>query len=341
MRPAREPRAVVFGCAGAVLGEAERRLFRESDPLGFILFERNCRNKAQVRALTAELRATVGRNDAPILIDQEGGRVARLKPPVWWAAPSARSLARLSERSLDDASRAVWLNARLIALELAELGITVDCAPVLDLAWPESHGVIGDRAFAADPARVALLGRKMCEGLAAGGIASVIKHIPGHGRARADSHLELPEVAATRSELAATDFAPFKALKDQPWAMTAHVRFSAIDKTAPATLSTKLIKEVIRGEIGFDGALLSDDIGMRALTGGLGERAAGALAAGCDVALHCSGVLEEMAEVSAAVPRLSAAASRRVVRALAQRSADPSFEAASARAELDGLVAAA
>ena len=341
MREARAPRAVIFGCAGAVLSEAERRFFGESDPLGFILFERNCRDKAQVQALVAELRHAVGREDAPLLIDQEGGRVARLKPPVWRRAPSAAALARVAERSLEQACRAVWLNARLIAMELYELGITVDCAPVLDLAWPESHGVIGDRAFAADPARVARLGRSMCEGLAAGGVASVIKHIPGHGRARADSHLELPEVAAAWRELSLTDFAPFEALRDQRWAMTAHIRFSAIDRAAPATLSPKLIAEVVRGEIGFEGALLTDDLGMKALSGSLGARAAAALGAGCDVALHCSGVIEEMTEVFASVPRLSGAAEERVARALLPRLAERSFDPAAARAELDAMVGAA
>jgi len=337
----REARAVILGCAGAVLGEAEAQFFRASDPLGFILFARNCRDKAQVQALVSALRAAVGRDTAPVLIDQEGGRVARLAPPVWRAVPSARSLARVAERSLEEGRRAVWLNARLIAAELRELGITVDCAPVLDLAWPEAHGIIGDRAFGADPTCVALLGRSMCDGLAAGGIASVIKHIPGHGRARADSHLELPEVEAPWEALRTSDFLPFKALADQPWAMTAHIRFSAIDPAHPATTSQKLIAEVVRGEIGFAGALLTDDLGMKALAGSLGTRTAEALAAGCDVALHCSGVLEEMAEVAAAAPRLSGAAAGRVARALEPRQAARFFNADAARAELDALLAAA
>jgi beta-N-acetylhexosaminidase len=341
LKAGREARAVILGCAGARLGEAERDFFRESDPLGFILFQRNCRDKAQVQALVSALRAAVGRGTAPVLIDQEGGRVARLTPPTWRAAPSARSLARVAERSLEGGCRAVWLNARLIAAELAELGITVDCAPVLDLAWPEAHAVIGDRAFGAEPARVALLGRSMCDGLAAGGIAPVIKHIPGHGRARADSHLELPAVEATWEALRSSDFGPFKALADQPWAMTAHIRFSAIDPAHPATTSPKLIAEVVRGEIGFEGALLTDDLGMKALAGGLGTRTAEALAAGCDVALHCSGIIAEMAEVTAAAPRLSGAAARRVERALEPRQAERSFDVASARVELDALLAAA
>jgi len=336
-----EPRAVIFGCAGAGLGKAEARFFRESNPLGFILFARNCKEPAQVRDLVGELRASVGRRDAPVLIDQEGGRVARLLPPHWRKAPSARRLGQLAERSLEGARRAVWLNARLIAAELADLGITVDCAPVLDLALPETHDVIGDRAFGADPERVAILGRSVCEGLSAGGIAPVIKHIPGHGRARADSHLELPEVAAAWQLMRATDFVPFKALADQPWAMTAHVRFSAIDPVHAATTSRRLIAEVVRGEIGFEGALLSDDLGMRALAGDFGERAAAALEAGCDVVLHCSGVLEEMAAVAAAAPPLGGLAAKRVSRALARCGEAEPLEVASAMAELDALLAAA
>jgi len=336
-----EPRAVIFGCAGAALGKAEARFFRETNPLGFILFTRNCKEPAQVRALVGGLRASVGRADAPVLIDQEGGRVTRLLPPHWRKAPSARSIGELAERSLEGAHRAAWLNARLIAAELLELGVTVDCAPVLDLALPETHDVIGDRAYGADPERVAILGRSVSEGLSAGGIAPVIKHIPGHGRARADSHLELPEVAAPWQLMRASDFVPFKALADQPWAMTAHVRFSAIDPVHAATVSRRVIAEVVRGELGFEGALLSDDLGMRALAGSFGERAAAALEAGCDVVLHCSGVAEEMAAVAAAAAPLSGLAAERVSRALARRREAEPLDAASAMAELDALLAAA
>ncbi|MFI4987725.1 MAG: beta-N-acetylhexosaminidase [Alphaproteobacteria bacterium] len=335
------PRAAILGCAGRHLGEAEGRFFRASNPLGFILFARNCETPAQVRALVASLRATIGRADAPVLIDQEGGRVARLTPPHWRKAPAAGRFGALAERSLERARRAAWLNARLMAAELAALGITVDCAPVLDLAAPGGHGIIGDRAFGSDPGRVAALGRSVCDGLAAGGVQPVIKHIPGHGRARADSHVELPEVDTPWAELRATDFAPFKALADQPWAMTAHVRFSAIDAVLPATTSRRLIDEVIRGDLGFAGALLSDDLGMRALAGGFGERAAASLAAGCDVVLHCSGVLAEMAAVMAAVPALGGAAAARVGRALSLRGTAGAFDAVSAAAELDALLAAA
>ncbi len=336
-----EPRAAILGCAGPALGEAEGHFFRACNPLGFILFTRNCATPAQVRTLVASLRAAVGREDAPVLIDQEGGRVARLKPPHWRAAPSAGLLGALAERSIESARRAVWLNARLIAGELAALGITVDCAPVLDLALPGAHGVIGDRAFGSGAARVAALGRNMCDGLAAGGVQPVIKHIPGHGRALANSHLELPEVAASLAVLRAADFAPFKALADQPWAMTAHVRFTAIDALEPATTSRRVIADVIRGELGFAGALLSDDIGMRALTGGLGERAAAALSAGCDVVLHCSGSLAEMEAVMAAVPPLGGAAASRVAAALEARQAPEALDGAALAAELDALLRAA
>jgi beta-N-acetylhexosaminidase len=332
------PRAAILGCAGPALEDAERRFFAESDPLGFILFARNCVSRAQVRALVGSLRDAVGRADAPVLIDQEGGRVARLAPPEWRKAPAAARLAAVAKRSLADAERAVWLNARLIAAELAELGITVDCLPVLDLALPETHAVIGDRAFGADPKLVAALGHRACEGLAAGGVAPVIKHIPGHGRARTDSHHELPEVDAARDLLSRTDFAPFKALADQPWAMTAHVRFLAIDPKNPATISSRLIKDVIRGELGFDGALLSDDLGMSALDGSFRERAAAALAAGCDVVLHCSGVGAEMEEVMAAVPALSDASRRRVARAEASRRPASAFDGVEALAQLDALL---
>ena len=335
------PRAAILGCAGLALTEFERRFFAATDPLGFILFARNCHSPAQLSSLIAALRNAIGRADAPILIDQEGGRVVRLGPPHWRKPPAAACFGALAARDLEPARRAVWLNARLIAAELAPLGITVDCAPVLDLALPETHAVIGDRAFGGDPALVAALGRAFCEGLLAGGVLPVIKHIPGHGRARADSHLELPEVRTPRETLRATDWLPFNALADQPWAMTAHVRYGALDARAPATTSAKLIAEVIRGEIGFDGVLISDDLGMQALAGDLADRAEAALAAGCDLVLHCSGVMAEMETLMAAVPPLADAAAARVDREEARRGAPKPLNRQAALAELDALLAVA
>ncbi len=303
------PRAVIFGCAGPVLEAEERVFFRAADPLGFILFQRNCVDPAQLHRLIDDLRASVGRADAPVLIDQEGGRVARLRPPHWRRYPSAAQIAALGAEA-PDAARIV---GRLIAADLAPLGITVDCLPVLDLPAPDADAVIGDRAYGTEPARVAALGRAACEGLLAGGVLPVIKHIPGHGRSTVDSHLACPSVAASRGDLAARDFAPFRELNDMPWAMTAHIVYAAFDEERPATLSPIVVGEVIRRMIGFDGVLISDDLSMQALGGGLGERAAGAIAAGCDVALHCNGRLDEMHAIAGAVDALDAAALRRVV----------------------------
>ncbi len=306
------PRPVIFGCAGERLGTAERRFFAEADPLGFILFRRNCREPGQVRDLVASLRDCVGRADAPVLIDQEGGRVARLGPPHWRRHPAAAELAREGEA-------AVFGTARQIAADLAGLGITVDCAPVLDLRIAGADQVIGDRSFGADPAAVARFGRAWCDGLLAGGVLPVLKHIPGHGRARADSHVACPAVDAAADELAASDFAPFRALAEMPWAMTAHVVYTAFDPDAPATLSSSVIGGAIRGTIGFDGVLISDDLSMGALSGPLGARAAAALAAGCDLALHCSGRLAEMEEIAAATGPLAAATAARLARGEAMR----------------------
>jgi beta-N-acetylhexosaminidase len=306
------PRAVVFGCAGERLTPEERRFFAETDPLGFVLFRRNCSDREQVRALVAEFRASVSRDDAPVLIDQEGGRVARLRPPHWRAYPAAAEIAALPDPLAEEAAR---LGARLIAEDLHEAGITVDAMPVLDLPEADADPVIGDRAYGAEPARVGRLGRAVCEGLLAGGVLPIVKHMPGHGRARVDSHKSLPRVEADLAELAGWDFAPFRALAAMPWAMTAHIVYAAIDDTAPATLSRRVIDEVIRGEIGFDGVLVSDDISMGALSRSLAERSRRALEAGCDVALHCSGVFDEMVEIAEAVPPLTAAAEARIARA--------------------------
>jgi beta-N-acetylhexosaminidase len=327
-------RAVIFGCAGPTLSAAERDFFRDADPLGFILFARNIVDPAQVRSLVAALREAVGR-DAPVLIDQEGGRVQRLRPPHWRAAPAAARLAALPDPA---AERAVWINARLIAAELADLGIDVDCAPVLDVPVPGAHGIIGDRAYGADPARVARLGAAAVAGLLAGGVLPVIKHLPGHGRAQLDSHEACPVVTDAAATLEA-DLAPFAALADAPFAMTAHVVYTAWDAVRVATTSTKVIAEVIRGRIGFDGALMSDDLSMKALGGSFGDRARAAQEAGCDLVLHCNGDPAEMTEIAAATAPLAGKAAERVARALKRRQAPDPADLPVLRAELDALLA--
>lgn len=308
-------RAAIFGCAGPVLGPGERAFFAEAEPWGFILFARNVEGPEQLRRLTASLREAVGR-DAPVLIDQEGGRVARLRAPDWreWP-PALDECRRLPTR--EARARAMHLRYRSIADELARVGIDVNCAPVLDLVRPETHPVIRDRCYGDDPAEVAAIGRAVAEGLLAGGVLPVIKHIPGQGRAARDSHLALPEVRAGRADLEA-DFAAFRALAGLPMAMTAHVVYPALDPGAPATQSSAVVR-LIREEIGFDGLLMTDDLSMRALRGGFAERAGRALAAGCDVILHCNGDPSEMAEVASAAPELTGVAARRAEAALARR----------------------
>jgi beta-N-acetylhexosaminidase len=305
------PRSVIFGCAGLALSADERAFFREADPLGFILFARNVDTPDQVRRLVDALRSCVARADAPVLIDQEGGRVARLGPPHWRRGPPARVLGALYDRDPERGLEAASLNSRLLAADVASVGADVDCLPVLDLGLPQTHAAIGDRAYGARPEAVAALGRAAAEGLLAGGVMPVMKHLPGHGRATADSHLELPRVAAPRDVLERTDFVPFRLLADLPWAMTAHLLFEAIDPAAPVTVSARAVQEVIRDHIGFDGLLLSDDLSMQALGGSLGERAARALAAGCDIALHCNGRLDEMADIARRTGAMTEAASRR------------------------------
>lgn len=328
--------AAIFGLTGHELDAEERRFFRDANPLGFILFARNCDAPDQLRRLVKDLRETVGRSDAPVLIDQEGGRVARLTPPHWRAYPPAARIAALGGAP---AREAAWLGARLIADDLTQLGITVDCMPVLDLPAPGADPIIGDRAYGSDPASIAELGRAVCEGLLAGGVLPVIKHVPGHGRGGVDSHLALPCVAATRAELEVTDFAPFRALNTMPWAMTAHILYSAIDAQHPATLSSHLIAEVIRGGLGFDGVLISDDLSMQALGGSLADRAAGALAAGCDLVLHCNGKMAEMTAIAGAISPLAGAARRRVLAGEARRGAAQPLDRGAASARFDALLA--
>ena len=331
--------AAIVGVARCTLGEDERRLLEGRNPWGFILFARNCASPAQLRSLVADLRATIGRADAPVLIDQEGGRVARLRPPHWPARPPARRLGQLAERDRQAGIEAAWLHARLIAADLAPLGISVVCAPVLDLALPGRTRAIGDRALAADPELVAVLGQAMIDGFLEGGVLPVIKHLPGHGRARRDSHLSLPTVTAALEKMAGADWIPFRACRAAPFAMTAHVLYPALDAARPATLSPTIIQTVIRGEIGFAGALLSDDLSMGALSGSLGARSAAARAAGCDLALHCNGDLAEMTEVLDAAGPLEGASARRARDALARLHAPASFDSAAAAARLAALLA--
>ena len=332
------PRAVVLGCAGAELDDGERRFLADADPAGFILFRRNCESPAQTRALIAALRAAVARPDAPVLIDQEGGRVVRLGPPHWQAPPAAALLGALAGIDRAAGLRAAWLSARLVAADLYTLGITVNCAPVLDLHVAGASRVVGDRSLGADPALVARLGRAVADGLQAGGIVPAIKHLPGHGRASADSHAVLPQVEAPLGALRACDFAPFHALRDVPAGLTAHVLYTALDSERPGTLSPTVIGEAVRGAIGFDGLLISDDLSMGALTGPVDARAAAALAAGCDLALHCNGKHGEMEAVAAAVPRLEGRAQARFERMLAARRVPGEFDEAGARRELGALL---
>lgn len=316
----------------------ESRFFADMRPLGFILFARNIDSPDQVRSLIASMREAAGDEDAPVLVDQEGGRVARLKPPHWPAYPPAAAFGRLAGQDEDAGREAAWLGARLIAHDLFDLGFSVDCAPVLDVPAPDGHEIIGDRAYGQEPGQVAFLGRAVCEGLLAGGILPVIKHVPGHGRARADSHLELPRVDAPLADLRAVDFAPFKALNDAPCAMTAHVLYGAIDPDRPATTSPMVIDTIIRGEIGFDGLLFSDDLSMQALTGTVADRAAAALAAGCDVALHCNGNLDEARAVTDASGMMSDAAWTRWTAAKARLHPPEEFDVDEGRARLAELL---
>lgn len=291
---------VIYGVKGKTLSDSERAFFREVSPFGFILFARNIEDKRQVKALCAEMRALTGRADTPILIDQEGGRVARLKPPHWRKCPPAKTFADMCVDTTETATRAAYLNARLIAAELIEIGVDVDCAPMLDILFPEAHGIVGDRAFGDTTEQIIMLGRAMADGLKDGGVMPIIKHIPGHGRAMVDSHESLPIVRNPHAELSASDFVPFKALNDIPWAMTAHITYTAIDDK-PATLSAKTI-QIIRSEIGFSGLLLTDDLSMKALAGTFEERTENSLKAGCDIVLHCNGEPDEMEAIAKALP---------------------------------------
>jgi beta-N-acetylhexosaminidase len=310
-------KAFISGCAGAALSDDERRFFAATRPCGLILFRRNCETPEQIKSLIASFKDEVENDDVLVLIDQEGGRVQRLRPPLWRNMPPAACYGRLYEIDPERAKRAAFAGARLIAQELADLGVNVNTMPVLDVPQKDAHEIIGDRAYSADPDVVIALGRAVIEGCLAGGVLPVIKHVPGHGRAKADSHLSLPKIDISEGELEAIDFRPFRALRDAPLAMTAHVLLPAFDDRRPATTSPVIMGEVIRNRIGLTGLVMSDDVGMKALHGPFAERARDVIAAGCDVALHCSGNLAEMREVGAAVPPLEGLAAERFARARA------------------------
>lgn len=329
--------AGIFGCSGPRVTDDERAFFGEVRPWGFILFARNIATADQTRALIDSLRESVDDERAMVFVDQEGGRVQRLKPPLARLRRPAEAFGALYAQDPQGAAEAVKLNHRLIADELLALGFDADCAPCLDLRLPEGHGVIGDRAFGAHPAEVSMLGRAALDGLLAGGVAPVIKHIPGHGRARADSHLELPIVRTPLEVLEATDFQAFRALADAPMAMTAHVTFTDIDPDACVTLSHRAIGTVVRGSIGFDGLLMSDDLSMKALGGDFDERARRALQAGCDVVLHCNGDFAEMTATAEGTDVLQGRAAERAAAARASARRVQPFDVEAAEAHLDNL----
>jgi beta-N-acetylhexosaminidase len=308
--------AAIYGLGGPELTDKERDFFRAADPAGYILFRRNCLNPEQLRRLNDNLRELSGRPDLPILIDQEGGRVARMQPPEWPAFPRAEAFAALYGIAPSSAIEATRVNARAIALTLRAAGINVNCLPLLDVRQPGASDIIGDRALGDEPMQVAALGRAVLDGMASAGVVGVVKHMPGHGRALVDSHKELPVVTASEEELA-VDLEPFERLRWAPMGMMAHVVYTAWDSERPASLSPIVIGAIVRERIGFDNFLMTDDLGMHALSGDFGERAVNAIAAGCDVALHCSGEMAEMESIAAAVPALSPEGEARLVRAMA------------------------
>jgi beta-N-acetylhexosaminidase len=307
---------VIFGLSGLTITDEERGLFREADPAGYILFKRNIESRDQVLALTDSLRDLHGRNDVAILIDQEGGRVSRMQPPVWPEFPAGAAFDALYDVAPMSAIEAARSNAEAIALTLAEVGVNVDCLPLLDVRVPETHPAIGDRALGSDPMRVAALGRAVIEGLRAGGVVGIVKHMPGQGRALVDSHYDLPTVTASDAELE-QDLSPFRALNDAPMGMTGHIVFEAWDKEHCVTMSSKIIKDIIRGRIGFDGLLMSDDLDMKALSGDVSDHAAHCVAAGCDLALNCWGRFDEMVAIAAKLPEITEIGLSRLNRAMA------------------------
>jgi len=331
-------RAFITGVSGLELSAAEREFICAERPWGFILFKRNIETPTQVTSLVGELRNAINNPDAPVLIDQEGGRVARLGPPHWPVYPPGAVFGALYDVAPELGLQAARLSARLIAADLIDLGITVDCLPLADVPVEGSDAVIGNRAYGTEPAKVAAIARAVTEGLEQGGVLPVLKHIPGHGRATADSHFRLPTVDISGDELNRTDFAAFQPLADQPMAMTAHVVFSALDPAHPATTSATIIRQVIRGVIGFQGLLMSDDVSMNALAGTIAERTRAIVNAGCDMVLHCNGKLDEMRDVARETPELAGLALERARRALASRRAPEPLDRQAARVELDALV---
>ena len=329
-------RAFITGLAGLEISANERAFLRETGPWGLILFKRNISSPEQVTALARSFRDIVGR-EAPVLVDQEGGRVQRLGPPHWPAYPPGARYGDLYDRDPESGLMAARLGARLIASDLRAVGVDTDCLPLADIPVPGSDNVIGDRAYGTEPGKVAAIAGAVAEGLLAGGVLPVLKHLPGHGRAAADSHLKLPVVDTDRATLEQTDFAAFRLLAGLPLGMTAHVVFSAIDPVQPATTSVTIVDRVIRGFIGFRGLLMSDDVSMGALSGSLAERSRAALAAGCDVVLHCNGDLGEMMQVASATPALEGEAARRAEAALLRRSAPDEFDVAEARLMFNAL----
>ncbi len=331
--------AAIYGFESTALTDAEKRFFAEQKPFGYILFARNCESPEQLKRLVTSLHEIDGRTTIPILIDQEGGRVARLKPPHWPAYPPAKTFADVACHDMEKAKQAVYMNARLIASDLASMGITVNCAPLADLPVKGAHDIIGDRAFGTECEQVVSLARAQAEGLMDGGVVPVLKHIPGHGRAFADSHEELPVVREPLDVLRKTDFEPFRQLADLPMGMTAHVLYTAIDDKHLATVSPAAIR-LIREDIGFDGLLMSDDLSMKAMEGDFTKRAQDVLSAGCDVVLHCNGKMKEMQAVAKGVRPLSGKALERSEKAMRVAGKAKQFDVATARAELKTILAA-
>ncbi len=331
--------AAIYGLSGPRLTDDERSFFRDARPAGYILFARNIVSREQLRTLTDELRELEGHDEVPILVDQEGGRVARMRPPEWPAFPGGEAFDRLYQLAPSSAIEAARVNARALGLMLHEAGVNVDCLPMLDVRQPGASDIVGDRALGAEPMQVAALGKAILDGLRSAGTLGVIKHIPGHGRALVDSHLALPVVEASDEELA-MDLEPFERLREAPMGMTSHLLYTAWDREHPASQSPFIISEIIRQRIGFEGFLMSDDIGMEALAGNHGERAAACVAAGCDVALHCDGKMENMLLVAEAVGELSPESAARLARAMAMRfTPDDEMGFAEAIAKRDALLA--
>lgn len=332
-------KAFIAGCTGLELSPEEISFYKDEKPWGFIIFARNIESREQVLRLTDQMRECVGRGNAPVLIDEEGGRVQRLRPPEWVSNPAGRRLGQVYEKNDADGKRAAWLLSRLIAHDLVEIGVNVDCLPILDVPIEGVHDAIGDRAYSQNPDIVADIGASVIDGLLAGGVLPIVKHMPGHGRAISDSHFDLPKVCEPLDILLETDFKPFKALSHAKMAMTAHIVFEAIDCELPATTSARMIDDVIRGKIGFDGFLMSDDISMSALSGDYSQRTKSSFAAGCDLVLHCNGIMEEMVEVAAAAPELTGKALERADAALSELCTPGSENIIEFRAEFNRLIA--